>query len=263
MAKLQHYLVISFLISLFSSVNVQASVLDEHVIEVRGQGTVNVQPDNFSLRLSVIQTGRITSKLRTLVDHKSNQVIAIAESLGIPSHDIDSARVNLRVIKEPSSVHVQGVEVNKTFPQQKRGKVYVGVDSTENNSDKSQIFELSRTITINFSKIEDYDTFVSKVIKVGVERISPLAMSIENSERSYREALAKAINNANEKAYQIAKQANITLDKLVYLKELSSNHYQPRLAVANMYRDSSVEHHSQVAETAISASVLVKFAIKE
>ncbi len=267
MVKFQHLITIFIFFALTNTVVAQASTLEGNVIEVRGQGTVNVQPDHFSLTLAIVQTGRNISKIRAFVDDKSTQVVNIAENLNISPANISSARVRLRVIEEPPAIHIQGVEVNhnlsQSSPQDKRSKVYVGVDSTNNNQDKSQKFELSRTITVNFSTIENYDKFLSKVIKVGVEHIYPLSVSVANSEKSYQQALAKAIDNARAKAYQVAKQANISLGKLVYLKELSSNHYQARSARANLYSDSAVAHNSQVADSAISASVLVKFAIKE
>lgn len=267
MTKFQHLIVLFFLVILARSAVAQASTLEGNVIEVRGQATVTVQPDRFSLTIAVVQTGRNISKIRSLVDNKSNQVVAIAENLDISPANISSARVSLRVVEEPQVMNVQGVEVNRNLSQNsfqnKSSKVYVGVDTDNKNQDKSQKFELSRTITVGFLTIEDYDKFLSKVIKIGVEHIYPLTMSVANSDKNYQQALAKAINNAQSKAYQIAKQADITLGNLVYLKELSSNHYQARLASANMYSESAVAHRSQVADTAISASVLIKFAIKE
>ncbi len=263
MTKVQQIIILlSF--TLLTSVVVHATTLEEHVIEVRGQSSVSVTPDNFSLTLAIVQIGRNISKLRSLVDHKSNQVINIAESLDISPGNINSARVNLWLVKDHSVVDVQVVDMDQKFPQNNSGKVYAGTDSIGNRSkDKTQNFELSRTITVKFLNIEDYDKFLNKVIKVGVERIYPLTMSVTNSDNTYQQALAKAIDNAKEKAKQVAKQANVILGKLVYLKELSSNHYQARLTASNMYSESTIEHHSQVADTIISASVLVKFAIKE
>ncbi len=267
MIKVQQVIVL-LCFTLLTSFVVHATTLEEHVIEVRGQASVSVSPDNFSLSLAIIQTGHNTSKLRSLVDHKSNQVIRITKSLGIPAENINSTRVNLRVITKHSRIKNQGVEVDHYFPQSdvpqnKKGKVYVGVDSSDHDKDKSQNFELSRTITVRFSSIEDYDKFLNKVMKLGVARIFPLTMSVTNSDKVYQQALVKAIDNAKEKTQRIAKQANITIGKLVYLKELSSNHYQARLSAASMHSDSTIEHHSQVVDTIISASVLVKFVIKE
>ncbi|MCW8834298.1 MAG: SIMPL domain-containing protein [Colwellia sp.] len=263
MVKFQQITAIVIFFFLITSIDAFASTLEENVIEVKGQASVTTQPDYFSLMLSIAQKGRNTSKLRALVDHKSNQVINIAESLDIPTKNINSARVILRVIKDRSAVNVQGVEINRNFPQQNKGKVYVGVEGAESNVDKTQNFELSRTISINFSTIDEYDEFLSRVIKVGVTHISPLSISVTNSEKTYQQALAKAIDNAKTKAHQIASQANIKLGKLVYLKELSTNHYQRRLSTASMYSEASVDHRSHVTDKAISASVLVKFAIKE
>ncbi len=194
MAKFQHLIVLFFFFTLAISTVAQASTLEKNVIEVRGQGTVTVPPDHFSLTVAIVQIGRNTSKIRSLVDHKSNQVINIAENLNISPANISSARVNLRVIEEPPAIHIQGVEVNRNLsqsssqnsPQSNSSKVYLGVDSAQKSQNKTQKFELSRTITVNFSTIEDYDKFLSQVIKVGVEHIYPLTMSVANSDKSYQ-----------------------------------------------------------------------------
>lgn len=261
MVKFWQYAVVFTLLISIVNTGAQASTLEENVIEVRGQATVTTQPDHFSLTLTIVKIGRNTSKIRSLVDHESNQILAITKELGIPAKNVNSARVYLRVIKDTASLHVQGIEVHKNLPQQNRGKVFV--DATGNNNDKSQRFELSRTFTVVFSTIDEYDKFLNKIIKVGVERISPLSISVADSEKLYQQALAKAIDNAKIKAQQIANRANIKVGKIVYLKEQSTNHYQGRLSAARMYSEASSDHSSQVTDEAISASVLVKFAIKE
>lgn len=236
-------------------------------IEVKGQASVLVSPDRFSLRIAIVERGRLTDKVRAVVDNKSNQVVQVAENLGIKSHDINSARITLTGLEDKPSIIVEGLEVNQrigqnSFPNNQHSKVYLGANAVSNqNNSKPLYFELKRTISVNFSNIEEYDQFLNKVIKLGVSHIYPLAMSVENTEKYYQQVLVQAITNAKNKASKIASHSNIVLDKLLYVKELSSNYYyRPHL---DSTRKAASNHSSQVGEQLINASVLVKFSIRE
>ncbi len=89
------------------------AVTQESGIEVTGQGTILVEPNQFSLTLSIAEKGHFTDKIRAIVDSKSNQVIDVAKSLGVKANNINSARVYLRIIEEESKINVRGLEVNE------------------------------------------------------------------------------------------------------------------------------------------------------
>ncbi|MBL4823188.1 MAG: SIMPL domain-containing protein [Colwellia sp.] len=238
-------------------------------IEVKGQASVLAVPDRFTLSVAIIERGRLTDKLRAVVDHKSNQVVQVAKSMGIKSREINSARVTLRVIEDKPSITLEGVEVNQrlsngSLPNNQHSKVYASVNSVNSqNNIKPHYFELRRTISINFVSIEDYDLFLSKVIKLGVSYISPLAMSVADTEKYYQQALVQALSNAKNKATHIASHSNVALGNLLYVKEQSSNYYQARVSSTMMSAESSSNHRSQVGNQLINASVLVKFSIQE
>ena len=241
--------------------NVMATT-QEHGIEVKGQGSVMVEPDTFVLSIAITEEGRFTDKIRNIVDIKSEQVIKAAKNLGIKENNINSARVSLRVIDNEPAVIVQGLEVGQTLANNQKSKVYVGANPSLNNNAIQQNFELSRNITVNFTDIKDYDQFLNKVIKIGVSQISPLSMSIADTDKYYQQALVQAISNAKNTAQQIAKQTDQKLGKLIFVKELSSNHYRAQYSPALMSSNANYRHNSQVGEQTISANVLVKYSIE-
>lgn len=257
-----HLLIIGLCTLFTFSSKVSANNFD-YGIEVKGQASILVEPDRFSLSVSVIEKGQLTDKVRARVDHKSNQIIETAKKLGIEAHNINSARVSLRVIKDDSNIAPHSLDMSQRQSERSKSKIFVGVPSSEQVTNvKPVFFELSRNITVNFSEIKDYDLFLNAVIKIGVSQISPLSMSISESDKFYQQAIAQAVNNAKEKAKQIAIQSEQKLGKLVYVKEMSSHYYQSRNNSAMMSVRASYEHNSQVGNQAISASVLVKYAIE-
>lgn len=250
-----------FICSLFT---LPVYALDDEGIEVSGQGSVIVVPDQFSLTLTITERGRVPSKLKAIVDKKSNAVISSAKSIGLKEGDITSARVNLRIIEEKPSIQVQGLEYKKV----KQGSVYIDGQSfnqhtsQQNNqavSNKSPLFELNRHITVNFNDIEQYDHFLGQVIKINVSRISSLSMGVEDREEYYQQALLIAINHATDKAKRMANKTGKKLGELKWLKEQSTNSYRPMHAEAMMSNSRVNTHSSLVGNQTINARVLVKF----
>ena len=242
----------------------QAFAVEEVGIEVTGQGSVVVIPDQFSLTLTITERGRVPSKLKALVDKKSNSVVNAAKTLAIKESNISSARVNLRIVAERPSIQVQGVELHKA----RQGSVYIDGQSINQqansvNTHKQPLFELSRQITVNFDHVADYDSFLAQVIKINVSHISSLSMNITKRDEYYQQALLDAISHAQQKAQRMAKQAGRSLGKLLILKEVSSNHYQPMYAEAMMSDASPRSHTSLIGSQTITARVLVKFSLKD
>ncbi|AAZ26121.1 SIMPL domain-containing protein [Colwellia psychrerythraea] len=237
---------------------------DDTGIEVSGQGSVVVIPDQFSLTLTITERGRVPNKLKALVDKKSNSVVNAAKSLAVKDRNITSARVNLRIVEEKPSIQVQGLELNNA----RQGSVYIDGQSINQqtntvNGQKRPLFELSRQITVNFNKIDDYDSFLTKIIKINVSHISSLSMSVEGRDEYYQQALLKAISHARKKAQRMAEQAGRKIEKLQLIREQSSNHYRPMYAEAMMKDSSPRAHSSLIGSQSITARVLVKFSLQD
>ncbi|PKI17431.1 SIMPL domain-containing protein [Colwellia sp. 12G3] len=240
-----------------------ASAFEETGIEVSGQGSVVVTPDQFSLTLTITERGRLPSKLKALVDKKSNSVISAAKSLAVKESNISSARVNLRIVEEKPSIQVQGVELKRA----RQESIYIDGQSINQQTNhgiehKQPLFELSRQITVGFNKIDEYDSFLAQIIKINVSHISPLSMSISDRDEYYQQALLKAISHAKQKAQRMSKQAGHNLGKIMLIKELSSNNYRPMYAEAMMSDASPRTHSSLTGSQDITARVLVKFSLE-
>jgi len=237
---------------------------EETGIEVSGQGNVVVIPNQFSLTLTITERGRIPSKLKALVDKKSNSVINAAKSLDVNESDISSTRVNLRIIEEKPSIKIQGVELNRA----RQGSVYIDgksitKQSTNITEHKTPLFELSRQIMVSFNDIAEYDNFLAQIIKINVSHISSLSMSVTGRDEYYQQALLKAINQAKQKAQRMSKEAGRNLGKIILIKELSSNHYRPTYAQSMMSDANPRAHSSLTGSQTITARISVKFSLKD
>ena len=265
------FLFISFIGSTLSFFTLaQGAGTQSKGIEVTGKSTVLVKPDQFSLSLTVSHRGKSASKIKALVDHKSTLVVNAAKNLLIKAEDIQSARVNLYPIyqKPSNSSRIKSIEIEQALVNGQQARVSPRNISTSNKSLASEynnnyVFDVSRQIHIKLKNIEDYDRLLDQVVKIGVTHISALQMSVSKADYYYQQALLQAIADAKQKALIIAKQAGVSINKVLYLKE--SGYNAPSLmsnARTRMVSAPLLEHTSQVGTQNISAQVQMIFSIK-
>ncbi len=212
-------------------------------IEVSGKSSIMVMPDQFSLTLHIKEQGKSAEKTKLLVDAKSKKVVSMFVKEGISSSSIESSQLRIFPIYQKPSIQLKPLDVKKDNPMKNKGNIR---------------FEIGRTITVTLDKLEIYDRVVDRAVKLGVSNVSPLQISISNSDEYYQKALIQAIEHAHLKAKKVAQQAGVKLGKLISLKE-SSYHSPTRYRMA---AESSAGFSSQVTEKAVSAQVIVIYDIQ-
>ncbi len=223
-------------------------------IEVNGQAEVAILPDNYAITVFIKERGKFADKIRTLVEHKTNQVIQVATNLDISLPDIHSSQISVAIIEAKPSIVVSGVETGhkfrkSSFSNKQHNKVYVeGNALTNQNITKPQYLELSRVIEIIFPTSKNYDQFLNKIVKLGFDGIYPQIISDKTIDEYYQQALSKALLNARDKAIKIASYSKVTLGKLISVKETTQ-----------MQRKQNYNLDKQF----IHAGVLVKYSIEE
>jgi hypothetical protein len=237
-------------------------------IEVVGKSHVKIVPDGFSLTLTVAERGKITSKLEALVDKKIASVVNIAKKLSLKTNDITIAGVNYRIINEVPSPNLQAVKVRHS----RQTSIFLDGQTLKpqtslNDFYQQPLFEVSRQITLEFSNAKQYSQFLTQSIKIKVRRISSLIINASQQDEFYHQALLKAIDNAKVKASLIAKNLDVNLGKLQYIKEVTHNqdcsfNFETETET-EMNENHLCNHVSSTDELVIKAKVLLKFSLKE
>jgi uncharacterized protein YggE len=96
-----------------------------------------------------------------------------------------------------------------------------------------------------------------------VRRISSLIINASQQDEFYHQALLKAIDNAKVKASLIAKNLDVNLGKLQYIKEVTHNQDCSFNFETEMNENHLCNHVSSTDELVIKAKVLLKFSLKE
>lgn len=224
-------------------------------IEVVGKASVSLMPDVFSLTIDIQQRGKSAAKAKSLVDSKSKKVIHTLLNHGVDQTRIQSSQMRIFPIYEKPAISLEQTELKRTFNQKDKVKI---IAKNQQNQQQRVRFNVTRTITVSFNSLSIYDQTIDDIVKLGVTRVSPLAMAFTDSEKYYQQALLKAIEKARQKAEKMAQQANVKLGSLISIKE-SPFHTPTQYRMASAVSES---FSSQVTEKSISAQVIAIFAIK-
>ncbi|MCO4798020.1 MAG: SIMPL domain-containing protein [Colwelliaceae bacterium] len=226
-------------------------------IEVTGKASVMTIPDTFSLTITIKERGKSSSKTKALVDYKSSKVVKMFVKQGINANAIDTSQVRMFPIYEKPPISFENIELQNKISKQQKITLSGNADKQENESHLTR-FEISRTIAISFKELSLYDTVLDNVVKLGVSHISPIEVSMSDSEKYYQQALYMAIEKAQNKAANIARQAGVKLGTLLSLKE-SGYHSPMRYSMASEARS---DFSSKITKKAISAQVTAIYSIE-
>lgn len=248
-------LLIISLTVLFSSCSV---ALEQIGISVSGKATINKAPDQFVIRLSIVERGISAAKAKQRVDIKAQQVIRSIKTFGVEDSALKTIQLRINPIYPRNKVAVDKVYA----PVSSLGNDHVvSVNAKNSSSDQVQIeFDVSRDIDVTITDFSIYEKLLDKVTKLGVSRISPAQASISDAESLYQKALLLAVTNASEKALKLAKKLGVKLGQVSKLEELS--YRAPgtiQMAADSLASGGRLQSHAGLNE--VSAEVRITFSI--
>jgi uncharacterized protein YggE len=232
-----------------------------NTITVSGSSTIEVVPDRFELKFSLIERGKNTAKLKLRIDEQTRQILRQFELLNIAKEHLETSRIYLRPIFQNESSYISNIELQgQKLPSGQRSRVDISKNPSKSNTEQTfTLMELQRQVTVTFDDFSQYEQMISGLLEVGIKRISQLNYFVKDSEIYYQKALTQAIKQAKSKAQVIAKSAGINLGKIINLDERSYG--APLRAVrATALADDSAPI-SLLGKTEVSAQVSVKFKI--
>jgi uncharacterized protein len=235
------------------------SLAVEHAgISVSGKATINKAPDQFLIRLSIVERGISAAKAKQRVDLKAQQVIKSIRTFGIEDNALKTTQLRINPIYPHNKVSVD--KVYAPIGSVGNGKV-VSVNAKDSSNEQVQIeFDVSRDIDVMITDFAMYEKLLDKVTKLGVTRISPAQASISDADSLYQRALLLAVTNASEKAQKLAKTLGVKLGQVSKLEELS--YRAPgtiQMAADSLASGGRLQSHAGFNE--VSAEVRITFSI--
>lgn len=218
-----------------------------NTITVSGEGEVFAVPDIASFSFSVIEKKLTVEEAQKEATQKINVALQLVRQAGVEDRDIKTTAYNV-------------------YPRYEfiRESCVFGVPCPPGKRELTG-YEVNQTISIKVRDTDKAGGILTDVGAVGVSSISGLNFTIDDEEELKQEARKAAIDNAKEKAKQLAKDLGVKLVRVVSFSESGS---QPRFlrtfdtAFAESIDDGGVIPEIPVGENKIISNVSITYEIR-
>jgi len=150
---------------------------------VIGTAEIYLPPDEVTLTLGIETNDKELALAKSKHDARSKKVISLARSSGVDSKDISTSMLTM----EP--------------------------DYSEEKVPRFLGYEVSQTIVITLKDLSKYESFVTKLLDAGVNRVNGVNFHLGDPRKVREEARAKALGAAKEKAVAMAAVLGQTVGK--------------------------------------------------
>ena len=213
-----------------------------NTLSTSAQGKVSAVPDLATVSLGVLSEGSNSTEVKDKNNQKVNKVLEFIKSQGVEAKDITTSQLSL-------------------YPTQKY----------ENGSTKIVGFQGNQIISVKIHAVDKdqkkLNSILDGAVNNGANEIQGVNLTIEDPDSLKQEARKLAISKAKEKAQDLAKEAGLTLGKVVSVSE--SGGYpipQPYMLAKGMsgteVMDSSVMPNVEPGSQEIVETMSVTFEVK-
>jgi len=223
---------------------------------VTGQGKVVAIPDVAQFTFSVITEGGVdVSKIQKENTLKANEAIDFIKASGVEDKDIKTQSYNI----EP---RYQSFKCGVPMPYETEVGSYP--PSTIRPCPPSEIVGYTATQTI-LVKVRDFDktgSILSGIVKNGANTVSSLYFTIDDQKEIEKQARDKAINEARDKAKEMAKSAKFRVGELISINEGYSYYPMVRYAEAEIKDASATAPSIEPGSQEITVNVTIQYEIR-
>lgn len=178
-----------------------------NTINVTGQGEVFAVPDTATFSVTVQEEAKEVADAQEIATKKANDIIAYLKGEGVEEKDIKTADYSVY----PQYDYLQDSVCREGYCQPGK-QVLRG-------------FQVSQTLTIKVRDTEIAGDLLSGVGSLGASNVSGLSFTIDDEDELKSEAREMAIEEAREKAEELANQLGVSIVRVVGFSE--DGYYPP------------------------------------
>jgi uncharacterized protein YggE len=209
---------------------------DNTGIFVSGTGKVRIKPNTAYASIGVEITAGTLAEATTQANAKMNALIEKLKGLGIAEKDIQTTNYS----------------INPITTQPRAGATTPTISG----------YRVNNQVSVTIRKIEDTGKVLDAVVAAGANNIFGISFGVDDPTPYQQQARAAAIKDAQDKAAQLAKAANVSLGKVISISEgVAAPRPVFRSAVADMAVGAAAVP-IETGELEIHVSVEVRFAVQ-
>lgn len=166
---------------------------ERDTITITGEGRVIAVPDVGQITVSIVTEDEDSNTAQERNIEQFNQVVSAVKNLGISDEDLRTTGYNVY----PRYDWIEGERILRGY-------------------------EVNQSLEVKIRDVENAGAVIRAAGQNGVNQVSGLNFTIDELEEYRQEARVKALENAREKAEDLADIMNVTLGKIVSFSESSS-----------------------------------------
>lgn len=219
---------IALILTLLTSFFMNAQIEPKASVDVRGEGTVTIIPDQVTITARVEHTGNNPKEVKQMNDHTVNEVLQFLKQTGIDSKYVRTEYMNL----------------SKNY---------------DYNSKKYN-YAANQSISIKLIDLSKYEMIMNGLLETGINRIDGIRFSSSKVEDLESEARIKAIQNAKQKAAEYASVLGQSIGRALHISEFQNEATPRPMMRSAMAMDSNSESQTMSpGEMEIKVVVNVSF----
>lgn len=192
-------------------------------ISISGEGEIYATPDIAVIDVSVLTEERTVAEAMDSNTEKMNNIInALKNNMAIDEKDIKTTNFNI-------------------YPQYSYNS-----DTGQRSLDG---YNISQNINVKIRNLDNVGQVIQSVTSLGANNVSDLSFTFDDDEALKNQAREKAIENAKQKAKDLASQLGV---KLVNIVDFSESSYTPVYSSGMSYKVMEESRDSAVAAPTIS-----------
>lgn len=166
---------------------------ERDTITIQGEGKAAAVPDIGQITVSIVTEQKDAAAAMEANNTQFNKLVEALRQAGIEKQDMTTSAYNVYPKYE--------------WPDGRQ--VLIG-------------YEVSQSLSVKIRNLDKAGSIIALAGQNGANQVSGLSFTIDNPEALREEARAKALENAQQKARTLAKQAGVSLGKIVSFSESSS-----------------------------------------
>jgi hypothetical protein len=221
---------IVLILMIVATTSMTAQTQPTPTVDVKGEGMVNVVPDEVTVNVRVENTGLNAKELKQQNDRTISEVLQFVKGMGIAD----------------KYVKTDFVRLSKNY---------------EYNT-KTYNYAANQSLVIKLVDLKKYERLMNGLLETGINRIDGLTFSSSEMEKLESQARKKAVENAKLKAEEYASVLGQSIGKAIQISEFQQvSNPGPMFRSAMAMDSGNAEQTLAPGEMQVSVSVNVSFVL--
>jgi uncharacterized protein len=216
-------------IALITTGLITAQTQPKPSVDVVGEATVYVVPDQVTVSIRVENTGANSKEVKQKNDRIVSDVLEFVKGIGIAE----------------KYVRTEYVRLSKDY---------------EYNT-KTYNYKANQSISIKLVDLKEYERLMDGLLATGINRIDGISFSSSQEETLLSEARKKAVKNAKLKAQEYASVLGQSIGKAIYISEFQKTISPNSMLRNTMTMDTETQQTLAPGEMQVSVRVNVSFVL--